>query len=294
MNRTLIAESFLTVLLLVCLIPSSSGEELWKLVGQSTYIVSGTFDAPANDLADAQRSGSHHYVSIPIKVSKCLKGQNCPTEMTVRYYSDPSPYSPSSEAINSASGMPTILFLVQVDDPYVHGFYFAGHSEYALQEYSKDIESQVAREIADQSNIGTAILHIYSPRRDPNYARVKKLLDLATSSATQTHAFEELESLGKSAVPAMIMLMDDRRPLAEPHISLTNRSPTAFEGIRHYGPKLVVDAADALLNQITGETFGNIANGGSERERTAAVRGWRIYLYHLLKDSGTTNGVLQR
>jgi hypothetical protein len=74
--------------------------------------------------------------------------------------------------------------------------------------------------------------------------------------------------------------MDERRPLPIPQISLENRSPNAFEGIAHYGPKLVVDAMAVLLEAMSGESFGTIANGGSERERAATVDSWRIYLYY--------------
>jgi len=39
------------------------------------------------------------------------------------------------------------------------------------------------------------------------------------------------------------------------------------------------------LNQITGENFGNICNGGTDRETQGAVKGWRIYLHYLKKGS---------
>ena len=74
--------------------------------------------------------------------------------------------------------------------------------------------------------------------------------------------------------------MDDRHPLPIRHIELANKAPDAFEGIRQYEPELVVDALAAILNQITGEGFGWIYNGGSERERQAEVAGWRAYLHY--------------
>jgi hypothetical protein len=60
---------------------------------------------------------------------------------------------------------------------------------------------------------------------------------------------------------------------------LGNKSSGAFEGIRHYGPEVIVEALAAILNQITGESYSpQIVNGGTERERKAAIDGWRIYL----------------
>lgn len=47
--------------------------------------------------------------------------------------------------------------------------------------------------------------------------------------------------------------MDDRRKLPVPQISLRNEAPDAFEGIRHYGPQVVVGALAAILSQITGQ-----------------------------------------
>ena len=75
----------------------------------------------------------------------------------------------------------------------------------------------------------------------------------------------------------MIAQMDDRRPLRTQAISLVNHAPDAFEGMRHYGPEQVVDGLNAVLSQITGESFGSIENGGSGRQRDAAVAGWRVF-----------------
>ena len=57
-----------------------------------------------------------------------------------------------------------------------------------------------------------------------------------------------MESLGKGAVPAIIAQMDDRLSLAFREIALQNHIPDAGESLRRYGPELVVDALDAILN----------------------------------------------
>jgi hypothetical protein len=95
---------------------------------------------------------------------------------------------------------------------------------------------------------------------------------------TEEKAFFDLEVLGCAAVPATIQRMDDRRTLPDPRISLRNKSPRAFEGIRHYGPSQVVDALAAILNQVTGRNFGFIYNGATGEERTKTVQGWRKLL----------------
>lgn len=91
----------------------------------------------------------------------------------------------------------------------------------------------------------------------------------------QQALFDRLIAIGPEAAPTIVALMDDRRPLPMPAISLENHAPDAFEGIRHYTPKQLVDALAAVLNQITGEHFGFIYNGATEAERTASVAAWR-------------------
>ena len=88
-----------------------------------------------------------------------------------------------------------------------------------------------------------------------------------------------------NAAWGMICQMDDRQELAQKHISLENNYPDAWEAYRHYSPKVVVDVLEAILNQITGQGFGFIENGGTEEERANTVRGWRTYLWHAANDS---------
>jgi hypothetical protein len=115
-----------------------------------------------------------------------------------------------------------------------------------------------------------------SPKIDK---RVAVLIERMSDQKTEQQAFTDLESLGCLAVPAIIERMDDRRKLPDPRISLRNKSPDAFEGLRHYGPEKIVDALAAILNQITGKDFGFIYNGATDAERGKTVRGWRDFLH---------------
>jgi hypothetical protein len=109
--------------------------------------------------------------------------------------------------------------------------------------------------------------------------RVSTLIGQILNNSTERRAFADLEALGCPAVPAIIERMDDRRSLPDPRISLKNKSPQAFEGLRHYSPQTVVDALAAILNQVTGRNFGFIYNGATDAERTKTVRGWRDFLH---------------
>jgi hypothetical protein len=108
--------------------------------------------------------------------------------------------------------------------------------------------------------------------------QVALLIEKTLQRKTEQQAFSDLEALGCAAVPAIIKRMDDRRKLPEPRISLRNKSPDAFEGMRHYGPEVVVDALAAILNQVTGQDFGFIYSGVTNAERTKTVTGWRDFL----------------
>jgi hypothetical protein len=109
--------------------------------------------------------------------------------------------------------------------------------------------------------------------------RVSMLIGKMLNISTEQQAFADLETLGCPAVPVIIKRMDDRRRFPDPRISLKNKSPQAFEGLRHYGPQAIVDALAAILNQMTGRDFGFIYNGATDAERTKTVRGWRDFLH---------------
>ena len=108
--------------------------------------------------------------------------------------------------------------------------------------------------------------------------QVGVLIERMLNAQTEQKAFSELEALGCPAVPAIILRIDDRRVLPDPRISLRNKSPHAFEAVRYYGPVQVDDALAAILNQLTGQDFGFIYNGGTNEERTRAVEGWRKFM----------------
>jgi hypothetical protein len=106
-------------------------------------------------------------------------------------------------------------------------------------------------------------------------SHISRLVDQATESKeTEIQAFKELESLGGQAVPYLVSHLGDLRPIAERQISLSNKAPDAFEGVRHYTPDAVYDALAAILNQITGQNFVFVYNGATSVERNENRRKW--------------------
>jgi hypothetical protein len=253
-------------------------QELWKLIAQSHVVVVGTPTVPVDEI-----QGSGKYIHIPVRVKDCLKGDPCPETTAVRYSTDPAWYKPAPSTLVESSGNQSVLFLVYVDSQTIIGapeIYFAGYTPKAFQPYSRELVDQVSAEVIAQKQIIDQFSRSFLPEDEPSYSKVRSLIEAMVDRGTEKRAFIELEALGQVAVPAMIMLMDDRRELPLKEISLRNNGPVKnFEEFCHYGPQVVADALDAILNQITGENFGTIHNGASERERKAAIDGWRVYLH---------------
>ena len=122
---------------------------------------------------------------------------------------------------------------------------------------------------------------------DTKVARLIDRLVLRDRDQVQAAA-TALIMLGQPAVPSIIRRIDDRRDMPVHALSFENRSPDAFEGVRHYGVEKVVDALNDILNDITGVYAGFIDvevgpkglrdNPGVEPQRKAVVDGWRAYL----------------
>lgn len=249
--------------------------KLWTLCATAGTIVTGTLHVPVKELRQASRSGGR-YLTATVDVADVLKGERADAT-AVTFYTEDRSYAPKREQLIALDGKPVLLFLSAVPDsasPAKTSTYFAGYTADALRALSVSEVEEIRAEIARQQRV----LRTWRPHPEwPHEAEVKQLIEKMLVRETQMRAFKDLEDLGAGAVPAIIDLMDDRRPLGNPLITLDN-PPGAFETHRIYGPKLVVDALAAILNQMTGTAFGpSISNGGSEVQRQRVVDGWRIY-----------------
>lgn len=257
-------------------------DELWAIIAESHVVATGMLEAPVAEIQSRIESRKPEYANLILKNAKAQKG-SAPSEIPVRWYTEALEYAPTPERIISLNGKNAVLFLIKVDEDSVNGFYFAGDTRKAIAEPDEGFLEKVRVEVSAQEQILKSFANRFPPGSEPLYQNVKVMIDATTRKKTQMEAFRQLEKLGEKGVPAMIMLMDDRRDLPISAISLQNKAPAAFEAYRQCGPVKVVDVLTAILNQVTGRSFGFIYNGGSERERSATVDGWRIYLYHLKK-----------
>lgn len=110
---------------------------------------------------------------------------------------------------------------------------------------------------------------------EPTGGQVGSLVNDTLNVERESTAFSDLEKLGPEGVPYIIGHLEDFRALPKKEITLRNTSPAAFEGLRHYAPETVHDALTAILNQVTGQSFENVYNGGALEVRQRNVKQWR-------------------
>ncbi len=259
---------------------AAENPDLWRLVAKSHTIVTGRLTVPAEQIREAIASGEGRYVKIMVTETRVLKGPPPTSPVVVSYWTEPKSYETPIVLLEELDGKEAILHLYQFDEAGPDNFFTRAPN--ALQAFSPEGLAAVEAEVKTQEAI---LKEYHSPEiRDTEYRRVRKLVESINHPERGEEALSELQSLGKASVPAMIHLMDDRRSLTIKEIAVQN-SPGHWEGIAHYTPQCVVDLMLIMLGRITGESFSVIYNGGTERERAAAVDAWRIYLHYLTLES---------
>ena len=243
------------------------------------------------------RKNNSNYINIEIVIDSVLKGDIPSKEINITKFI----YNRKTKALErttdttimtdmlddsklfTLNGKKTIVFLVKSPADTSKYYNYGSTSKSFL---ARNAENRTAiinelnrqRKIAEGKNLSKVCTN------SKMSSKVHDIIENMLVESKATGAYTELEKLGFQAVPAIICQMDDRRELAVKGISLENKSPQAWEAMRHYSPKLVVDVLEAILNQITGNSLGSIHNGGTEEERANTVNGWRIYLWHLFND----------
>ena len=246
----------------------------WISIAKSPYILTGTLQVDTNEIKKIMRTKSA-YIEIDFAIDTVLKGDIPSKEIIINKYI----YS-KKEKRQNRNDSNLFLFngkksIVSLALGYSGGYYLSSIFP---------VTDEVKNELAKQNEIIASKAYTKICPTIQYSSKVKSLIDDMLVESKATAAYAKLEELGIQAVPAIICQMDDQRELAVKHITLKNKSPNAWEATRHYSPELVVDVLEAILNQITGKSFGSIHNGGTEDERANTVNGWRIYLWHLFND----------
>jgi hypothetical protein len=243
----------------------------WRLCADSNIIAIGTLHAPVDELR-VRNPRAASYMIATLDVDETLKGVPS-SRIAVHFYPD-SPPGPSAGTMIAMDGRRVMIFLRTMVVDRAAGTtqtYLANHRRDALRVAIRSDIAEVRTEVARQARV----LREWRPHPTwPHRARVKALIEKALHKETEAQAFKDLEALGADAVPAMVDLMDDRRPIPEHRLTLEN--PPGFgEATSVYAPEVVEDTMAAILGHMTGENFGVM--GQSDEERRFTVNGWRVY-----------------
>jgi hypothetical protein len=255
----------------------------WRVIAKSSNIYCVNSSYFKNNIKN-YRLNKYSEISIPI--IKVLKGEMM-KEVILRIYIDKVKYDFINSLPNSSE---VIIFLQKHYNPWgpEHGneynYYLVNDVTDSIIATDENVLNYIIKEINFQEQIINEQLYKNFTVDTDIDNKIRKIISDITNSRLEENSFKKLEDYGITGIPYIILALDDFRELPIQSISLRNKSPGAFEGIRHYGPYLVVDSLAAILNQITGESFGFIYNGDdtSDEERKQCIRGWYIYLYYLL------------
>ena len=228
-------------------------------------------DVPVEKIEETIKTGKESFVTLRFDVLETLKGKKGLKSVEAVYRSGAESYNPAPKAVLALNGKEVLVF---ISDKYIV------QEKQTIRPFEQDKLEQLRKEIANQRFINKNFAQLPVATPDNLQGTVKDLIDEMTDEATQQDAVRQLQRLGPRAAPSIIRLMDDRRPLPVGHTMFINTNPRAFEGITHYGPKVVVDALATVLAFMTEQSFGSIESGGSEDQRRAEVSGWRVYLHY--------------
>lgn len=255
---------------------------LWLDVAKSQFIIAGTFRVDTIKLKEILETESG-YLNFTLSIDSVLKGDLQSKELSFTKYIE-KPLSSNDSNLFLLNGKKSIDFFIE--NPADDGpLFMLGNIGNSLISKTEDTIKVIANEVKRQQEITDDKTFFSICPNDKNSARVKELIADMHIGTKANDAYIELEKMGFDAVPGIICQMDDRRELALKQISLENKNPDAWEAYSHYNPELVVDVLDAILDQITGQNFGFIEDGGTEEKRANTVRAWRTYLWHAVNDS---------
>lgn len=245
----------------------------------AALVVRGIVRVDRNAVEQALEKGGH--VDVKVEVQEMVHGPEHAT-VTFRSYvperAKPRPNDhPTPAELLALDGEDRIVFLCTVEGA---NYLVSGDDDAkAIALPDRDVLAALKRREVLHRQLLRTPLPI-----DPRHEKpLKKILrDIVVDKDSQRDAFAALEKLGRDAVPTIIAKMDDRRQLPVRELKLANHAKDAFEAFRQYGPKRVVDGIAAVLNQLTGESFGSLYNGARDEERAIAVQAWTLYAHYQL------------
>ena len=255
-------------------------EFLWRAIARSQYIVSGVLHVDTNKINEIKQKATER-IEINFVIDSVYKGDISAKEIIIRkticagQETGTHCYDSSLFKYNNQR----IIAPINESASDTSKYAFTGSNAKSILLETEENKAKIISEIAKQKDIIDNKL--YSPvcKVARHFSEVKTIIENMLVDSTAKQAYESLEKLGKSSVAAMICLMDDRRELAVPLITL--EYPPASKKVNQYTPKQVVDVLAIFLRQFAGNDFGYIYNGASEKQRANTVNGWRVFLWRI-------------
>jgi len=253
----------------------------WRVVATAHIIIEGILNIPLKKIAYIQKSGEDEYIELEFKSVNYLKNTNINKKtLKVQFYSKEDDktlkYKVPINKLKRLNNKRVIAYIkvidVGIDKKYE--LFFVNSIDAITNNLNQD---EVVAEIIKQNSFSKEELHkYYTDTRI--YNKVKSLIDGMLDEKRVVQSYIELEKLGHTATPYIIMQMDDYRDLSNRSISLP--VVNTFESIAHYSPKKVVDLLSIVLSRIEGKSFSpELANGGSKIQRDNEVKAWITWLY---------------
>lgn len=261
----------------VCCVAKESPILDWYDVASSDLIIVGTLH---------QKDARIFYKlngSFKISVIKVLKGEYADKEATVRY-AIITPFDRDwHKSFAQLNNKEVVVFANTGWDNDNNKFLIeTNHRTIAVRPYSISLQDRIQYEVANQSRHSAAMDNSLKDFRNLNSEVLLAIDMIASSSQPEVDAgTAKLVTMGCSAVPSIILNMNDSRKFKSSHIRFEN-GKDSFEAFRTYGPKNVFEALAATLNAITGLSFEDIYNGGTIKEQKNEYHDWLLYLAHHL------------
>jgi len=172
----------------------------------------------------------------------------------------------------------------------------------SVQQYSPASDAALREELRNQDRMVSEVKALLDARGFPGEEQIKaqtalllnpstyRVEDRFSSVSSVPAPLAALEALGEPAIPALVKLLDDRRPLPGGKVEITQRTSNT---VNFLSAGEVVDVLSRVLNRVAVDagdtkqwdysTFGGLAAGSSPADRDRAVRGWRLLLGHSTK-----------
>ena len=251
-----------------------------RAVARSQHIVSGVLHVDTNKINKIKQKATER-IEINFVIDSVYKGDISAKEIIIRkticagQETGIHCYDSSLFKYNNQR----IIAPINESASDTNKYAFTGSNAKSILLETEENKAKIISEIAKQKDIIENKQYSSVCKIAQHFTEVKAIIEDMLVDSTAKRAYESLEKLGKSSAAAMICLMDDRRELAVPLITL--EYPPASKNVKQYTPKQVVDVLATFLRQFAGNDFGYIYNGASEKQRANTVNGWRIFLWHI-------------